>query len=619
MEMILGKFEIHSKIAASSMSTIYKGWDTVIQRPVAIKAVPLAPGSGTMGADASGRDAAGREAAGREAAGGEAAGGEAAQSLARFRREAQAAGRLQHPNIVGIFDYGETSEFAYIVMEFVDGETLKAALEGGKRFQTGAIMSLMNDILSALQYTHSRGVIHRDIKPANIMLDRSGRAKIADFGIAHLRDSELTQIGTIMGTPAYMSPEQFRGDPTSASTDIYSTGVILYQLLTNTRPFDGGLATIMHKALNTEPPKPSQVSSSTPRLVDDVVARAMAKRSDQRFGSAEEFQQALAKSLVVRPARGSEVVRPARGSEVVRPARGSEVMRPARESEVVRPAPKQDLGAMTFGSARRTARFGGGSLVLGAGLAVLLAGGGGYLAFRNLFAPARDAATQQALMVPPPPPALAASAKPLHSAEAAAPAPAQAPAADTPKPAPATAPLAIPVVTPKTDMPVQTTPDLPAAAPPVVIPASLAPLPEQAVRPLPGIASPIPDAVGSAAAAPVAPAHPASTSLVVPPRPPAVVARPGPLRREARTPAARRPASDDVADPDALAETKPQPSRGRNLTAQALSGDPLAASLSADPVPRPAPEKPAAPTGYGTFGMVNGQRTFIPNDGAQNH
>ncbi|MBV9654079.1 MAG: protein kinase [Acetobacteraceae bacterium] len=267
-ETVSDRYELRRKIAAGPISTVYEGWDSAIRRRVAVKEVPLTDNGW--------------------------------EHLTRFRREAQAAGRLQHPHIVGIFDYYETSNCAYIVMEYVEGATLKALLDKEKRMPLSAVVRLMEDVLAGLQYSHDQGVVHRDLKPSNIMITREGRAKIADFGIARLEDSSITQIGAVMGTPAYMSPEQFCGQAIEASTDIYSAGVILYELLTGARPFDGGIATIMHKALNTAPPKPSDVSDAVPRLVDSVVLRAMAKRPQQRFGSASEFAQALRQALAAR-------------------------------------------------------------------------------------------------------------------------------------------------------------------------------------------------------------------------------------------------------------------------------------------------------------------------------
>jgi hypothetical protein len=261
----LGKYEIRRPLGRGAMGMVYEAWDPIIARRVAIKTVRL-PGATDL---------------------------EATEALNRFRREAQAAGRLTHPNIVGVFDYGETDDLAYIVMEFVDGPTLKSLLDSQERFALPDIVRIMEDLLSGLQFSHLRGVVHRDIKPANVMLTSSGQAKIADFGIARIESSSMTQAGTVLGTPAYMSPEQFTGQMIDARTDIYSSGVLLYQLLTGDRPFDGGMSAIMHKALNTEPPAPSLLAVTSPLSFDSVVRRAMAKRPEDRFASAAAFAQAI--------------------------------------------------------------------------------------------------------------------------------------------------------------------------------------------------------------------------------------------------------------------------------------------------------------------------------------
>ena len=230
---------------------------------------------------------------------------ETEEELARFRREAQAAGRLTHPNIVGVFDYGETGDLAYIVMEYVDGPSLKSLLDKQERFAIADTMRIMADLLAGLQFSHERGVVHRDIKPANVMLTSDGQAKIADFGIARIESSSMTQAGTVLGTPAYMSPEQFMGQVVDARTDIYSSGVLLYQLLTGERPFEGGMSAIMHKALNTDPPLPSQITVTCPAAFDAVVRKAMAKRPEDRFQSASEFLEALQAAAAGRPVAGS--------------------------------------------------------------------------------------------------------------------------------------------------------------------------------------------------------------------------------------------------------------------------------------------------------------------------
>ena len=189
-----GKYELRRILGKGAMGTVYEGYDPVIDRLVAIKTVRL------VGADS--EDA------------------QAIEELERFRREAKAAGRLQHPNIVGVFDYGETDDIAYIVMEYVDGTTLKHVLDNGERYGVDDVVRLMDALLAGLQFSHDRGVVHRDIKPANVMLTSGGEIKIADFGIARIESSPFTQAGTILGTPAYMSPEQFMGQRVDAWTDI---------------------------------------------------------------------------------------------------------------------------------------------------------------------------------------------------------------------------------------------------------------------------------------------------------------------------------------------------------------------------------------------------------------
>ena len=180
-------------------------------------------------------------------------GSSAAEEHARFRQGARAAGRLAHPNVVSVFDYGEDAEIAWIVMEMVEGETLKALLDRQERLPAPVIVRLMGQILDALSYTHSRGVVHRDIKPANIMLTEDRVVKIADFGVARIENSSMTHVGTVLGSPAYMAPEQFRGDATDHRADIWAAGVILYQMLTGERPFEGGVTSVMQKALYVEP------------------------------------------------------------------------------------------------------------------------------------------------------------------------------------------------------------------------------------------------------------------------------------------------------------------------------------------------------------------------------
>ncbi len=276
----LGKYEIRAVLGRGAMGTVYEGWDPVIARRVAIKTVRMP----------------------------DEADSEEHEQLDRFRKEAQAAGRLHHPNIVGVFDYAETGELAYIVMEFAAGRTLKAMLEGGVPPALAEVGPLMDGLLSGLEYSHAHQVIHRDIKPANVIVTDTGALKIADFGIARIGSSTMTQAGTIMGTPAYMSPEQFQGGAIDTRTDIYSAGVVLFQLLTGKRPFEGGMATIMHAVLTSEAPLPSALSARVPPAVDQVVARAMARAPGGALPDSRRVQRGAA----ARPAHAEPAGRPGR-------------------------------------------------------------------------------------------------------------------------------------------------------------------------------------------------------------------------------------------------------------------------------------------------------------------
>ncbi len=265
----LGKYEIRRQLGVGAMGVVYEAWDPLIDRAVAIKTVRLPDDPDP----------------------------EMQEAIGRFRREAQAAGRLTHPNIVGVFDYGEADGVAYIVMELVDGPSLKSLLDANKTLPLATIVRIMEDILRGLAFSHDRGIVHRDIKPANVMITAKGEAKLADFGIARIENSNMTQAGTVLGTPAYMAPEQFMGLVVDARSDIYSTGVLLYQLLTGRRPFDGSMTVIMHKALHTEPLRPSEITPAAPSILDVVVKRAMAKLPADRFESAMEFLAAIHAAL----------------------------------------------------------------------------------------------------------------------------------------------------------------------------------------------------------------------------------------------------------------------------------------------------------------------------------
>jgi serine/threonine-protein kinase len=265
----LGKYEIRRELGSGAMGVVYEGWDPGIARRVAIKTVK--------------RDQLDRS--------------ESTEILARFQREAQAAGRLSHPNIVSIFEYGEDDGTAFIAMEFIEGRELKDYFDDNERFKLPEVGRIMGELLAALGHAHLNGITHRDIKPANIILLKNGTVKVADFGIARIESSNLTQAGAVLGTPAYMSPEQFMGQTVDGRSDLFSAGVILYQFLTGDKPFTGTLTTIMHKVLKEEPPAPSELNVQVPRQFDALMIQALAKRPEERFQTAQEFAAAITAAL----------------------------------------------------------------------------------------------------------------------------------------------------------------------------------------------------------------------------------------------------------------------------------------------------------------------------------
>jgi serine/threonine-protein kinase len=213
----------------------------------------------------------------------------------RFRREAQAAAGMQHPNIVGVYDRSEWDGTPYIAMELVDGKTLKELVTERGPLPADVAVGFTEQVLAALGYAHRRGIVHRDIKPQNVIIDRDGQAKVADFGIARAGDtSEMTQAGTMVGTVQYISPEQAEGHPVDRRADLYSVGIVLYELLTGQVPFDGEAPiSIAIKQINERPVPPGQLRPGIPPALEDVVLRSLEKDPARRFQSAEEFIAAL--------------------------------------------------------------------------------------------------------------------------------------------------------------------------------------------------------------------------------------------------------------------------------------------------------------------------------------
>ncbi|MDQ5877419.1 MAG: eukaryotic-like serine/threonine-protein kinase, partial [Pseudomonadota bacterium] len=261
----LGKYEIRRELGKGAMGVVYEGWDAGIGRRVALKTVR--------------RD--------------QLEGGEAAELLSRFKREAQAAGRLNHPNVVAVYEYGEDEGTAFIAMEYIEGRELKDIFDKNERVKLPDVLQLMTQLLDAIGHAHANGIVHRDIKPANVFLLPDGRLKVGDFGIARMESSNLTQAGSVLGTPAYMSPEQFMGQTVDGRSDLFSAGVILYQFLTGEKPFTGQLTTIMHKVLKEDPIAPSELNVQVPAGFDGLIRKALAKRPDERFQNAQAFISAL--------------------------------------------------------------------------------------------------------------------------------------------------------------------------------------------------------------------------------------------------------------------------------------------------------------------------------------
>ncbi len=261
----IGKYEIQGELGTGGMGVVYKGWDPAISREVAIKGLNKQALSE----------------------------GERESVLSRFRREAQAVGRLVHPRIVQIYDFIEDEDAAYIIMEMVHGKTLAQYLASQDRFGLREIGQIIAQTLDGIGYAHAQGVVHRDMKPANIMINNDGRIKINDFGVAHIESSTLTRVGDLIGTPSYMSPEQFTGAEIGGSADLYSIGVIAYELLTGRKPFMGSLVELMQQAVHAAPEKPSSLNDKLAPEMDTVLAKALAKKPEDRYHTASEFSEAF--------------------------------------------------------------------------------------------------------------------------------------------------------------------------------------------------------------------------------------------------------------------------------------------------------------------------------------
>lgn len=261
-QIVDGRYRLTGRIGAGGMADVWKADDTELGREVALKVLY----------ENFARDE---------------------EFVERFRREASAAAALQHPNVVSVFDRGRLDDTYYIAMEYVEGSSLRDLIDDG-RLTTEEAVEVARQVLSAAGAAHAAGIVHRDLKPLNVLIDRSGRVRVTDFGIANAGDSEITRTGSVMGTAQYLSPEQAQGGAVTAAVDIYAVGVMLFEMLTGSVPFDGDNAVaVAMKQVSEQPPAPSTIKPAVPPAVDSVVLRALAKDPANRYASAAEMLTAL--------------------------------------------------------------------------------------------------------------------------------------------------------------------------------------------------------------------------------------------------------------------------------------------------------------------------------------
>lgn len=258
----LGRYEVIGELGQGAMGIVYKAKDPLIDRIVAIKTINLG-----LALD------------------------EKEEYEGRFYQEAKAAGRLSHPNIVTIYDVGKNGDVAYIAMEFLEGRELRDIMNDDGLLSVDQVLDIVAQVAQGLSYAHEHEIVHRDIKPSNVMVVRDGHVKITDFGIARMASSAVqTQTGMVLGSPKYMSPEQVMGRAIDQRSDIFSLGVMLYEMLTGQAPFNGdNVNAIMYQTLNAIPVTPNSLNPEVPEMINFIVAKALAKKVEDRYQSAKDF------------------------------------------------------------------------------------------------------------------------------------------------------------------------------------------------------------------------------------------------------------------------------------------------------------------------------------------
>ncbi|MBI3222510.1 MAG: serine/threonine protein kinase, partial [Nitrosomonadales bacterium] len=286
----LGRYEVLSELGQGAMGVVYRAKDPLIDRVVAIKTINLG-----LALD------------------------EKEEYESRFYQEAKAAGRLSHPNIVTIYDVGKSGDVAYIAMEFLQGRELRDIMNDDGLLPVDQVLDIVAQVASGLAYAHEHEIVHRDIKPSNIMVVRDGHVKITDFGIARMASSAVrTQTGMVLGSPKYMSPEQVMGKAIDQRSDIFSLGVMLYEMLTGQAPFQGeNVNAIMYQTLNAVPAPPHTLNKAVPEMLNFIVAKALAKNLDDRYQNAKDLAVDLraCRDTLPRSNRQIDVSAPAGGEK----------------------------------------------------------------------------------------------------------------------------------------------------------------------------------------------------------------------------------------------------------------------------------------------------------------